>query len=102
MLLMMLTAEAQISHWPLSAKGLPVYEYKGALPFKAVDKDGKDALQPEDPYFLIGNYRLVLFTHVSGIYQLITAERAWARLNASAERPNYGWNEASIVFRNEN
>ncbi|HVG16766.1 MAG TPA: hypothetical protein VM935_17470, partial [Chitinophagaceae bacterium] len=96
----MQSASAQIGHWAFSSKGLPLYEYEGALPFKAVDKEGKDALQPEDPYFLIGNYRLALFTHASGIYQLITAERAWARLNASPERPNYGWNEASVVFKN--
>ncbi|WP_156176424.1 GH36-type glycosyl hydrolase domain-containing protein [Hymenobacter terrenus] len=88
-----------IGSWSFSAKGLPVYQYKGPLPFKAVDKEGEDALQPEDPYFLLGNYRMTLITHASGIYQLLTAERAWARLNA-AERPNYGWNEASIVFKN--
>ena len=91
---------AQIGEWSFSSKELPVYEYKAALPFTAVDKDGKDALQPEDPYFLIGNYRMTLFTHASGIYQLLTAERAWARLNASAERPNYGWNEASLAIKN--
>jgi hypothetical protein len=95
-------AQAQIGEWSFSSKGLPVYQYKAALPFKAVGKDGNDAQQPEDPYFLIGNYRFALFTHASGIYQLITAERAWGRLNASAERPNYGWNEASIVFENGN
>ncbi|MBC7914320.1 MAG: hypothetical protein H7Y07_09370, partial [Pyrinomonadaceae bacterium] len=87
-----------IGNWAWSKKGFPFYQYKGALPFKAVEPNGKDALQPEDPYFLIGNYRLALFTHASGIYQLITAERAWGRLNA-AERPNYGWNDASIVFK---
>ncbi|MBC7868378.1 MAG: hypothetical protein H7X88_12655, partial [Gloeobacteraceae cyanobacterium ES-bin-316] len=86
----------QIGKWSFSQKGLPVYQYTGALPFKALDKDGNDALQPEDPYFLLGNYKLALFAHASGTYQLITAERAWGRVNA-AERPNYGWNEASIA-----
>lgn len=90
-----------IGTWSFSSKDLPVYQYEGELPFKAVDKDGNDALQPEDPYFLLGNYRLSLITHASGIFQLVTAERAWARLNASAERPNYGWNEASILYKNE-
>lgn len=84
--------------WEWSAKGLPVYHYTGALPVTAVDKDGKDANLPEDPYFLLGNYRMTLITHASGIYQFLTAERAWARINA-AERPNYGWNEASITFK---
>ncbi len=92
----------KFGHWSFTTKGLPAYHYTGAIPVVAVDKDGKDANLPEDPYFLLGNYRLALFTHSSGIYQLITAERAWARLNASAERPNYGWNEASLVFRKNN
>lgn len=88
-----------IGNWSFSSKGLPVYRYTGVLPAGAVDKNGKDADLPEDPYFLLGNYRMALITHVSGIYQFLTAERAWARINA-AERPNYGWNEASIAFKN--
>ncbi|MBC8035294.1 MAG: hypothetical protein H7Y03_14185 [Chitinophagaceae bacterium] len=84
--------------WIMSANGLPVYQYTGKLPFKALDKEGKDAMLPEDPYFLIGNYRMTLITHVSGVYQFLTAERAWARINA-ASRPNYGWNDASVVFK---
>ncbi len=89
----------KIGNWSLSTKNLPVYNYVGSLPFTAVDKNGKDANLPEDPYFLLGNYRMTLITHVSGIYQLLTAERAWARMNA-AEQTNYGWNDANIVFGN--
>ncbi|HVF97545.1 MAG TPA: hypothetical protein VM871_09500, partial [Flavisolibacter sp.] len=85
--------------WSFSAKGLPVYNYTGALPVTAFDKDGKDANQPEDPYFLLGNYRMTLITHASGIYQFLTAERAWARINA-ATQTNYGWNDAAVVFKN--
>jgi cellobiose phosphorylase len=40
----------------------------------------------EDPWFLLGNYRLTLFTHVSGQYQLISGQRSWARLNQGAEK----------------
>lgn len=83
----------------MSAKGLPVYQYTGALPFIAVDKDGKDANLPEDPYFLLGNYRMALITHASGRYQFLTAERVWARINA-ADQTNYGWNDASLEFKN--
>jgi cellobiose phosphorylase len=36
---------------------------------------------PDDPFFLIGNYRLTLFTHASGLLQVLSGERAWARLN---------------------
>ncbi len=98
-LLHLQTAFSQkIGNWSLSAKGLPVYHYTGRLPFTAVDKFGKDANLPEDPYFLLGNYRMALLTHASGTYQFLTAERAWARMNAAVQ-PNYGWNDASIVFK---
>lgn len=89
----------KIGNWSVSEKGLPVYKYTGKLPFNAIDKNGKDANLPEDPYFLLGNYRMTLITHASGIYQFLTAERVWARINA-AEQPNYGFNEASIIFEN--
>lgn len=84
----------------MSSTGLPVYRYLGRIPFQAVDKDGKDAQLPEDPYFLLGNYRLTLIPHVSGTYQFITAERAWARINADDPQPNYGRAEASLSVRN--
>ncbi|CCH00423.1 hypothetical protein FAES_2414 [Fibrella aestuarina BUZ 2] len=83
----------------MTALGLPAYTYTGKLPFTAVDKNGKDANLPEDPYFLLGNYRMALLTHASGVYQFLTAERAWARVNASTQT-NYGWNDASIVVNN--
>jgi hypothetical protein len=89
----------KFGHWSFSAKGLPVYNYTGVLPVTSFDKDGKDANLPEDPFFLLGNYRMTLITHASGIYQLLTAERVWARINA-AEQTNYGWNDASLVFKN--
>ncbi|MBC8152476.1 MAG: hypothetical protein H7Z72_06160 [Bacteroidetes bacterium] len=99
-LLQLQTAYSQkIGVWSLSTRGLPVYQYTGSLPFTSVDKDGKDANLPEDPYFLLGNYRMGLLTHASGRYQFLTAERAWARMNA-AEQTNYGWNDASLVFTN--
>lgn len=99
-LLQFQTAYSQrIGAWDLSPEGLPVYRYTGTLPFTAVDATGKDADQPEDPYFLLGNYRMALLTHASGTYQFLTAERAWARINA-AEQTNYGWNDASILFKN--
>ena len=93
------SADAQkIGEWALSPKGLPTYQYTGPLPFTAVDKNGQDANLPEDPYFLLGNYRLALITHASGRYQLLTAERAWARINA-ATQTNYGWNDAGVLVK---
>lgn len=88
---------AQVGVWHSSADGLPIYEYKGPLPAQAMDKTGKDAMLPNDPYFLLGNYKMTLFVHASGRYQFLTAERAWARINA-AEGANYGWNEATLRY----
>lgn len=89
-----------IGSWSFSSKGLPVYEYAGPLPFRAIDKQGNDAQLPEDPFFFLGNYKMALVTHASGIFQFQTAERVWARING-AEQPNYGWNESSIVLKNK-
>ncbi len=52
---------------------------------------------PDDPYFLIGNYHLTLFTHASGTYQILTGERAWGRLNQGDARYS-GVNQASVEF----
>ena len=90
----------KFGNWSFSSKGLPVYNYTGTIPVTAFDKDGKDANQPEDPYFLLGNYRTALIMHASGIYQFLTAERAWAGINAS-EQTNYGWNDASLLLKNK-
>ena len=45
--------------------------------------DGR--MLPDDPVFLLGNHRLTLFTHASGHIQILSAERAWARLNQGEE-----------------
>jgi cellobiose phosphorylase len=55
---------------------------------------------PYDPWFLLGNYRLTLFTHVSGNFQLITGQRAWGRLNQGSS-PNTGSNSANIELRGD-
>jgi len=93
---------AQIGNWSMTGKGLPMYQYTGAIPFKALDKEGKPAKLPDDPYFLLGNYKMTLFTHASGRYQLLTGERAWARINADPEQKNYGWNDAEIEYVTKN
>lgn len=89
----------QIGEWRSTSQGLPMYQYLGSLPFQTLDNEGNDSRLPEDPYFLLGNYRLGLFTHVSGIFQFITAQRVWARVNFSEEQPNYGSNEAYILLK---
>lgn len=83
-------------HWYWSEHGLPAYEYTGCVPYEAKDDQGNDSQLPEDPYFLLGNHRLTVFAHVSGVLQMMTAERVWARINA-AERPNYGAYSATLA-----
>lgn len=91
-------AKAQIGHWHWNDSNLPEYQYSGVLPFTMQDDRGEDSLLPEDPYFLLGNYRLTVFAHVSGTIEMMTAERAWARINADESRPNYGVNNAFISY----
>ena len=71
--------------------GLPAYRYEGPLRFpdSPVGYGFEDKPQQylgDDPYFLLGNYRLTLITHASGHYQLLTGERAWGRMNLGDQR----------------
>jgi hypothetical protein len=36
---------------------------------------------PDDPWFILGNYRLIVFPHASGQYEMVTGERAWSVVN---------------------
>ena len=78
-----------LGKWIDSKGNLPRFQYLGELPFAVKLPNGKPAKLPTDPWFLLGNYRMTLFTHVSGKYQLITGQRAWGRLNQDKE-PNTG------------
>lgn len=89
-------AREPFGSWGEDPEGLPYYEYTGGVPFTAYDENGNRTELPEDPYFLLGNYRIGLIPHASGMYQILTAERGWARLNASEERPDYGVVESSL------
>lgn len=83
-----------IGHWHFDADSLPLYHYTGAYPARALTRTGEDAQLPDDPCFILGNYRLTLFAHVSGRYQLITGERGWARLNHGGK--NQGFNQSTL------
>ncbi|MDU0202156.1 hypothetical protein ACYEXS_17960 [Paenibacillus sp. MAH-36] len=84
----------RVGHWGWDQHQLPVYHYTGGYPVAAKDKAGQDAKLPEDPCFLLGNYRATLFVHASGGYQFITGERGWARMNHGGK--NKGWNQSIV------
>lgn len=85
---------APVGKWNDTPAGLPYIRYEGPA---AYDVEGMNS----DPYFLLGNYRINLFTHVSGVYQLISGERVWARFNADPSVSDYGANKAAIVIDNK-
>ena len=94
--------ENKIGSWLTDAKGLPSFKYVGSLPYSATLTNGDKVKLPSDPWFLLGNYRLTLFTHVSGEYELISGEREWGRMN-QGKLPNSGSNSASLtVIENSN
>lgn len=74
--------------------GLPSYRYAGPVPFPLPAGIKRDYL-PEDPFFLLGNYRLTVFAHVSGAFQILSGERAWGRLN-QGEQIFSGANDATV------
>ena len=88
--------KARMGSWGEDPAGLPYYEYTGGVPFTAYDENGNRTELPEDPYFLLGNYRIGIIPHAGGMYEILTAERGWARFNASPERPDYGVVESSL------
>jgi cellobiose phosphorylase len=89
----------QIGKWGWDSEQLPKYEYTGDFPFLVKDKYSNDSMLPEDPCFILGNYRMTLFTHVSGKYEFITGERGWARLNHGGK--NLGWNQSVLRIINQ-
>lgn len=92
--------QAKIGYWQEDNKGLPSFVFTGALPSIGLQPDGKAALIPDDPWFLLGNYRLTVFAHASGQYELITGEREWARMN-QGEKMNSGENQSIIEVIND-
>ncbi len=70
-----------IGTWTTDSYQLPCFNYTGKLPYKQVLPNGDKVNLPEDPFFLLGNYRFKLFAHVSGEYELLSGERSYARLN---------------------
>lgn len=80
-----------LGEWLDDAHGLPCYHYTGPLRFPDSPQRDGGPMIPDDPFFLTGNYRLTLFTHASGFYQILTGERAWGRMNQG----DAGWSGAN-------
>lgn len=84
-----------LGDWIEDDYGLPAYHYTGPMRFPdSPMRDGAPMI-PDDPFFLTGNYRLTLFTHASGLYQILTGERAWGRMNQGDARWG-GVNSATV------
>ena len=85
--------------------GLAAYRYAGPLRFPDSPigygfEDKPQQYLGNDPYFLLGNYRLTLITHASGQYQILTGERAWARMNQGEQRWS-GVNRAVVTINGQ-
>lgn len=80
-----MSASAAAAKWEASSDGLPYTRIEWAC-------DPAD-----DPSYMIGNYRVKVNAHASGIYELISGERIWARFNADPSRPDYGRNTAVAI-----
>ena len=95
------TCNSPIGEWKRDKAGLPSFEYAGSVPFKALLAHG-DSVKPDpDPWFVLGNYQITVFTHVSGQYELITGQRAWARMN-QGDSKNTGKNDARLEVLSTN
>lgn len=90
----------QLGFWERDGSGLPCFEYAGKLPYREKLPNGTPVKLPEDPWFLLGNYRVTMFTHVSGEYELISGQRSWARIN-QGNRRNSGVNSAAITINGQ-
>ncbi len=89
-----------MGHWFDDDEGLPGYQYTGPMRFPKSPRENGTVLLPDDPYFLLGNYRLTLLTHASGIYEVLSGESIWARLNCGDALWS-GENHASVDVSGE-
>jgi cellobiose phosphorylase len=88
-------SDKRIGEWSEDAAGLPCYRYLGPLPVVPPSSRISASYLPEDPFFLLGNYRLTLIAHASGHYQILSGERAWGKLNQGPEQWS-GLNDAAV------
>ncbi len=90
--------ESKIGYWIKDKLDLPVFRYI-ARPVKPGTEVQKSVVLEDDPYFLLGNYRLTTFVHSSGVVRVMSGERAWAKLNEGADSlPD---NRARLLIKNK-
>ncbi|WP_342561106.1 hypothetical protein NST84_15615 [Paenibacillus sp. FSL R7-0345] len=85
----------KIGYWMKDAEGLPCFNYIGRIPYSSTLSNGNRVKLSDDPWFLLGNCQLTLFTHVSGEYELITGQRSWGRVNQGVKK-NSGLNRSVL------
>src|SRR5947209_7409449 len=93
-------SNSTLGEWAEDAAGLPCFRYTGPMRFTVPQSTVHADYLPNDPYFLLGNYRLTLFAHASGIVQILSGERAWGRLNQGPSEFS-GMNDASLTVGGE-
>jgi hypothetical protein len=80
--------KSSIGYWTKDKSDFPLFRYI-AKPLKQSSvndfKNPADLLE-DDPYFLLGNYRLTSFVHSSGVVRLLSGERGWAKLNEGKDQ----------------
>ena len=92
-----MASASPVGRWVDDPDLLPAFELTAKLPLQSLDAAGQPVPVRDDPIFLLGNYRLSLFVHGSGLYQVVAGERLWARLNARGN--NSGANRTKLTVR---
>jgi cellobiose phosphorylase len=70
-----------LGEWEKGLYDTPVFSYHGKLPYTVELENGEPAVIHNDPYFLLGNYKFKMFTHISGEYEVVSPERVISRFN---------------------
>lgn len=94
-----LSGASKLGGWLTDSRHLPVYRVTADLPLATVDAKGKPFPLDPDPFFLLGNYRVTAFAHVSGLLRIVTGERGWTRVNEPLEGTDQ--NSASLAVTRE-
>ena len=87
----------KIGTWATDSVGLPTFNFTADLPILTATPKGASYPLEKDPFFLLGNYGLTLFTYASGLFLIVSGERGWVRINGAM--PGTESNGASLTVR---